>query len=32
MSFLRAGHPQCGSGNQPLDKEGARRLLKKWLS
>jgi DEAD/DEAH box helicase domain-containing protein len=24
--------PQCGSGNQPLDKEGAGRLLKKWLS
>ncbi|MEW6214710.1 MAG: DEAD/DEAH box helicase [Nitrospirota bacterium] len=24
--------PQCGSGNQPLDKEGARHLLKRWLS
>jgi DEAD/DEAH box helicase domain-containing protein len=24
--------PQCGSGNQPLDKEGAKHLLKKWLS
>jgi DEAD/DEAH box helicase domain-containing protein len=23
--------PQCGSANQPLDKEGARSLLKKWL-
>jgi DEAD/DEAH box helicase domain-containing protein len=23
--------PQCGSGNQPLDKEGARNLLKRWL-
>jgi len=22
--------PQCGSGNQPLDKEGARFLLKRW--
>ena len=24
--------PQCGSGNQPLDKEGAKYLLKRWLS
>lgn len=24
--------PQCGSGNQPLDKEGAKHLLKFWLS
>ena len=24
--------PQCGSGNQPLDKEGARNLLMRWLS
>jgi DEAD/DEAH box helicase domain-containing protein len=24
--------PQCGSGNQPLDKEGARNLLRRWLS
>jgi DEAD/DEAH box helicase domain-containing protein len=23
--------PQCGSGNQPLDKEGAKTLLAKWL-
>jgi len=23
--------PQCGSGNQPLDKEGAKHLLKRWL-
>ncbi|MCE5194016.1 MAG: DEAD/DEAH box helicase [Nitrospiraceae bacterium] len=23
--------PQCGSGNQPLDKQGARFLLEKWL-
>jgi DEAD/DEAH box helicase domain-containing protein len=23
--------PQCGSANQPLDKEGARHLLRKWL-
>jgi DEAD/DEAH box helicase domain-containing protein len=23
--------PQCGSANQPLDKEGARSLLKRWL-
>jgi DEAD/DEAH box helicase domain-containing protein len=23
--------PQCGSGNQPLDKEGAKELLRKWL-
>jgi DEAD/DEAH box helicase domain-containing protein len=23
--------PQCGSGNQPLDKEGAKFLLKKWI-
>ena len=23
--------PQCGSANQPLDKEGAKYLLKKWL-
>jgi len=23
--------PQCGSGNQPLDKEGAAFLLKRWL-
>ncbi|MBM4129138.1 MAG: DUF1998 domain-containing protein, partial [Nitrospira sp.] len=23
--------PQCGSANQPLDKEGALFLLKKWL-
>jgi DEAD/DEAH box helicase domain-containing protein len=23
--------PQCGSGNQPLDKEGAKYLLRKWL-
>jgi len=23
--------PQCGSGNQPLDKEGARFLLERWL-
>jgi len=22
--------PQCGSGNQPLDKEGAKFLLKRW--
>ena len=22
--------PQCGSGNQPLDKEGARFLLERW--
>jgi DEAD/DEAH box helicase domain-containing protein len=24
--------PQCGSGNQPLDKEGAKYLLKRWIS
>ncbi|MGQ9571137.1 MAG: Zn-binding domain-containing protein [Thermodesulfovibrionales bacterium] len=24
--------PQCGSGNHPLDKEGAKILLKRWLS
>ncbi len=24
--------PQCGSGNQPLDKEGAKHLLGRWLS
>lgn len=24
--------PQCGSGNQPLDKDGAQYLLEKWLS
>jgi DEAD/DEAH box helicase domain-containing protein len=24
--------PQCGSGNQPLDKEGAKNLLRRWLS
>jgi DEAD/DEAH box helicase domain-containing protein len=23
--------PQCGSGNQPLDKEGAKNLLRRWL-
>jgi DEAD/DEAH box helicase domain-containing protein len=23
--------PQCGSGNQPLDKEGAKYLLRRWL-
>jgi DEAD/DEAH box helicase domain-containing protein len=23
--------PQCGSANQPLDKEGAKHLLRKWL-
>ncbi|MEW6418218.1 MAG: Zn-binding domain-containing protein [Nitrospirota bacterium] len=23
--------PQCGSGNQPLDKEGARELLRRWI-
>ncbi|MFZ6016015.1 MAG: DEAD/DEAH box helicase [Nitrospirota bacterium] len=23
--------PQCGSANQPLDKEGARHLLRRWL-
>jgi DEAD/DEAH box helicase domain-containing protein len=23
--------PQCGSGNQPLDKEGARNLLRRWI-
>jgi DEAD/DEAH box helicase domain-containing protein len=23
--------PQCGSGNQPLDKKGAKELLRKWL-
>jgi DEAD/DEAH box helicase domain-containing protein len=23
--------PQCGSGNQPLDKDGAKALLKRWL-
>ena len=23
--------PKCGSGNQPLDKEGAKELLRKWL-
>ncbi|MBI4683607.1 MAG: DUF1998 domain-containing protein [Nitrospirae bacterium] len=23
--------PQCGSGNQPMDKEGARFLIEKWL-
>ena len=23
--------PQCGSGNHPLDKEGALTLLKRWL-
>lgn len=23
--------PQCGSGNQPLDKEGAQFLLKRWM-
>lgn len=23
--------PQCGSSNQPLDKEGARLLLRRWL-
>jgi len=23
--------PQCGSGNQPLDKEGAAFLLERWL-
>ena len=23
--------PQCGSGNQPLDKEGAKFLLEKWV-
>ncbi len=23
--------PQCGSANQPLDKEGARSLLRRWL-
>jgi DEAD/DEAH box helicase domain-containing protein len=23
--------PQCGSGNQPLDKKGAKELLKRWL-
>ncbi len=23
--------PQCGSGNQPLDKEGAQQLLRRWL-
>jgi DEAD/DEAH box helicase domain-containing protein len=22
--------PQCGSGNIPLDKEGAKELLKRW--
>ena len=24
--------PQCGSGNQTLDKEGAKHLLQRWLS
>ncbi len=24
-------NPQCGSANQPLDKEGAKELLKRWL-
>ncbi|HXX56772.1 MAG TPA: DEAD/DEAH box helicase [Thermodesulfovibrionales bacterium] len=24
--------PQCGSGNQPLDKEGARFLLERWTA
>jgi DEAD/DEAH box helicase domain-containing protein len=24
--------PQCGSGNQPLEKEGAEFLLKRWIS
>ncbi len=24
--------PQCGSGNHPLDKEGAKILLKRWIS
>ena len=23
--------PQCGSGNHPLDKEGAKILLRRWL-
>jgi len=23
--------PQCGSGNQPLDKEGAKFLLERWV-
>ncbi len=23
--------PQCGSGNQPLDKEGAKFLLERWI-
>ncbi len=23
--------PQCGSGNQPLDKAGAKLLLRKWI-
>lgn len=23
--------PQCGSGNQPLDKEGAKKLLRRWI-
>ncbi|HXX81454.1 MAG TPA: Zn-binding domain-containing protein, partial [Thermodesulfovibrionales bacterium] len=23
--------PQCGSGNQPLDKEGAKFLLQRWV-
>ncbi len=23
--------PQCGSANQPLDKEGAKHLLRRWL-
>jgi DEAD/DEAH box helicase domain-containing protein len=23
--------PLCGSGNQPLDKEGAKQLLRRWL-
>lgn len=24
--------PQCGSGNQPLDKEGARFMLRRWTN
>lgn len=24
--------PQCGSGNQPLDKEGAKFLLERWVN
>ncbi len=24
--------PQCGSGNQPLDKNGARFILERWLT